>query len=311
MPISGLEIRPGRLFCFGLGYSGLALARSLLAEGWAVGGTCRSEASRQILAASGIHALLFDRTQPLLDPQSLLASADHVLSTVPPDEHGDPVLSEQRESLRSLRHVRWVGYLSTTGVYGDRGGGWVDETSECRPTEARSKRRVEAENEWLALGRDGGFPVHVFRLAGIYGPGRNALETVRSGRAHRIQKPGQVFSRIHVDDIVHVLKASMARPRPGAVYNVCDDCPAPPEDVIAFACSLLGVEPPPLVPFEKARLSEMARSFYSDNKRVRNDLIKRELGVALSVPDYKVGLRRLLAAERPREPSDSGTQSRV
>jgi len=292
----------GRLFCFGLGYSAVAFARSLLAKGWTVGGTCRSEESRREMASLGIDAVLFDRTRPLRDGEKLLASADHVLSSVPPDDGGDPVLARCREALCSLRQVRWVGYLSTTGVYGDRGGGWVDETSELRPSEARSRRRVVAENDWLSLERSHGLPVHVFRLAGIYGPGRNALETVRSGKAHRIQKPGQVFSRIHVDDIVQVLTASMAKPRLGGVYNVCDDCPAPPEDVIAFACALLGVEAPPLVPFDQAELSEMARSFYSDNKPVRNERIKTELGVALAFPDYKSGLQDLLAAERATGP---------
>lgn len=299
--MNGQVGRRGHLFCFGLGYTAQALARALLADGWSVSGTCRSEASRQELAAWGISAVLFDRARLLPDPQSLLAAADHVLSSVPPDEDGDPVLASLRETLHSLRQVRWVGYLSTTGVYGDRGGGWVDETSECRPTEVRSRRRMEAEANWLSLVGDGGLPVHVFRLAGIYGPDRNAIETVRSGRARRVQKPGQVFSRIHVDDIVQVLRSSMARPNPGTVYNVCDDCPAPPEDVITFACELLGVEPPPLTPFETAELSAMARSFYSDNKRVRNDRMKSELGVTLSVPDYKCGLRRILQAERPKD----------
>jgi nucleoside-diphosphate-sugar epimerase len=288
----------GHLFCFGLGYSALALARALIAQGWTVGGTCRSEASQRDLRASGIDAVMFDRARPLVDAHSLLASADHILSSVPPDDAGDPVFAAHRDELSSLRHVRWIGYLSTTGVYGDRDGDWVDEASELGPTEARSKRRVAAEADWLSLERDQALPVHVFRLAGIYGPGRNALETVRAGKAQRIQKPGQVFSRIHVDDIARVLMASMATPKPGAVYNVCDDCPAPPDDVIAFACELLGVEAPPPVSFERAELSPMARSFYSDNKRVRNERIKRELGVSLAFPDYKVGLRHLLASMR-------------
>ncbi len=187
-----------------------------------------------------------------------------------------------------------MGYLSTTGVYGDRDGGWVDEEAPLEPTGARGRKRVAAEAAWLALRRDHGVPVHLFRLAGIYGPGRNALATVQAGRAKRIDKPGQVFSRIHVDDIATVLEASMARPNPGRAYNVCDDEPAPPAEVIAHACDLLGVAPPPLVPFEQAELSAMARSFYRDNKRVSNRRIKQELGVKLAYPGYKAGLAALL-----------------
>ncbi|HKW54409.1 MAG TPA: SDR family NAD(P)-dependent oxidoreductase, partial [Stellaceae bacterium] len=167
----------------------------------------------------------------------------------------------------------------------------------------RGRRRVAAEAQWLALERRHGLPVHVFRLAGIYGPGRNALDTVREGRARRIDKPGQVFSRIHVADIVATLRASMARPDPGAAYNVCDDDPAPPEAVIAHACALLGVAPPPLVPFDMAELTPMARSFYHDNKRVSNRRIKQELGVRLGYPSYRDGLRALLG---PAPPPTSG-----
>jgi nucleoside-diphosphate-sugar epimerase len=187
-----------------------------------------------------------------------------------------------------------VGYLSTTGVYGDRDGGWVDESSALKPTGERGRRRLAAEAAWLELHRRARLPVHIFRLAGIYGPGRSALDAVRAGRAQRIDKPGQVFSRIHVADIVQVLRASMARPDPGAIYNLCDDDPAPPEAVIAFACELLGVPKSPLVPFAEARLSEMARSFYADNKRVSNRRIKEQLGVRLAYPSYKDGLRALL-----------------
>ena len=159
---------------------------------------------------------------------------------------------------------------------------------------------MEAEAGWLDLWRGFGLPVHVFRLAGIYGPGRSAFDALREGRAQRIDTPGQVFSRIHVDDIAAVLEASIRRPRPGAIYNLCDDDPAPPADVIAFAAGLMGVAPPPLVPFEEAKLSDMARSFYADNKRVRNDLVKSELGVTLAYPDYRSGLRAILKRERAR-----------
>ena len=257
-------------------------------------GTTRSPEKLAALAAEGIEAFLFDRDRPLDDAKAALAGATHLLISPPPDARGDPVLDQHAADILACGDIEWLGYLSTTGVYGDRGGGWVDEDSVLEPTGPRGARRLAAERGWLTLWRDHGLPVHLFRLAGIYGPGRNALETVRRGRAQRIDKPGQVFSRIHVDDIARVLAASIARPNPGRAYNLCDDDPAPPEAVIAYACSLLGVEPPPLVPFEGAELSEMARSFYRDNKRVSNARIKAELGVTLAYPDYKTGLKALL-----------------
>ena len=283
------------LFCFGLGYTAGVLTRRLRAQGWSVRGTCRSEEARAELAAQGIAAWLFDRDRPLADPTAALEGVSHILASVPPDAAGDPVLDCHGGHIAALSPpLPWLGYLSTTGVYGDRDGGLVDETSALRPAGARGKRRVAAEKGWCGLWRDHGVGVHLFRLAGIYGPGRNALETVRSGQARRIVKPGQVFSRIHVDDIAAVLEASMARPNPGAAYNVCDDEAAPPQDVIAYACQLLGVEPPPEVPFDAAELSDMARGFYGENKRVANGRIKRELGVTLTYPDYRAGLRALL-----------------
>lgn len=285
-----------RLFCFGFGYTAAALTGAVRAEGWTVAGTCRDEAKRRALEAQGIEAHLFDRGRPL-DPAAL-KGASCVLSSVPPDAAGDPVLDHHGGDLARLPGLLWAGYLSTTGVYGDRGGAWVDEDSARDPVSLRGKRRVAAEDGWLALQRAHGVPVHLFRLAGIYGPGRNALESLRAGKAHRIDKPGQVFSRIHVLDLVRTLRASMARPAPGTAYNVADDLPAPPQDVVVHAAALLGVEPPPLVPFEKAGLSEMARSFYADCKRVRNDRIKRALGVTLAYPDYTAGLASLLARKR-------------
>jgi nucleoside-diphosphate-sugar epimerase len=242
----------------------------------------------------GIGAHLFDRDQPLADAPALLGDATHVVSSIPPDGAGDPVLDCHGDGLRNLKSLRWVGYLSTTGVYGDRGGDWVDENTPRQPTLDRSRRRARAEDAWLALWERGRVPAHLFRLAGIYGPGRSAIDSIRDGTAKRIVKPGQVFSRIHVEDIAAVLMASMARPNPGVVYNVCDDNPAPPDEVIAYAAELLGVEPPPAVPFEQAQLSDMARSFYADNKRVRNDRIKNELGVRLKHPDYRSGLQAIL-----------------
>ena len=283
---------PGKLFCFGLGYSALALAQTLLAEGWAIAGTVRSAEKQTDLAGSGVTVHLFERGRPLA--AAAFDHVTHVLQSIPPDEEGDPVLAMHGAALAHLPQLRWFGYLSTTGVYGDRAGDWVDEHSDLQPTGERGRRRVAAEVGWSRLAHAEGLPLHVFRLAGIYGPGRSALDSLRAGTARRVIKPGQVFSRIHVTDIVQVLRASMARPNPGAVYNVCDDDPAPPWEVIEYAADLLGMPPPPAVPFEQALLSDMARSFYDDNKRVRNERIKQELGVQLMYPSYRAGLQALL-----------------
>ncbi len=291
---------PGRLFVFGLGYTALALARDLLAEGWTVAGTCRGEDKCAALAAEGIAAFVFDRDRPLDDCVAALAGTTHLLASVPPDAAGDLVIDRHGDDLQrlaptALTRLGWIGYLSTTGVYGDCGGAWVDEEAPLQPTSPRAAARVAAERDWLELGRGLGAGVQIFRLAGIYGPGRGALEAVRAGEARRIVKPGQVFGRIHVDDIVAVLRASLARPRAGALYNGCDDEPAPPQDVIAFACALLGVPAPPEEDYAhvSATLSAMARSFYADNKRVSNQRLKEELGVELRYPDYRAGLRAL------------------
>ena len=280
------------LFCFGFGYTARTLARRLAAEGWIVGGTCRTEGKA---SGSGFPAKVFDRDHPL--PQEALDGVTHLLVSVPPDAAGDPVLAVHGEDIAQIRGLRWLGYLSTTGVYGDRGGGWVDETAELSPSGERGRRRVAAEAGWLALRHRHGMPVHIFRLAGIYGPGRSPFEALRAGTAKRIDKPGQVFSRIHVEDLAHVLASSISRPRPGAVYNVCDDDPAAPAAVVAHAAALLGVPAPPLVPFEAAELSPIARSFYDDNKRVSNRLIKSELGVTLRYPHFRAGLAAILGEE--------------
>jgi len=282
------------LSCFGLGYTAQALAARLAADGWTVTGTCRSSDQATALAAQGYACQRFDRDHPLAP--EVLTDATHILVSIPPEEGGDPVLDRHRDDIAAIGGISWLGYLSTTGVYGDREGAWVDEASELRPSGARGQRRVAAEIAWLDLWRDRRVPVHIFRLAGIYGPGRSPFDALRAGTAKRIAKPGQVFSRIHVDDLASVLIASIARARPGAVYNVCDDEPASPADVIAHAAGLLGVPAPPLVPFEEAALSPMAKSFYADNKRVSNALIKAELGVRLRYPDYRAGLAAILAA---------------
>ncbi len=272
----------GRFFLFGLGFSGRVIARRLMEHGWSVVGTTRSG---EAVDLPGIEVLPFDRDHRL--PAGALDGVDAVLSAVPPDTLGDPVLDGLGGAWPG-----WVGYLSTTGVYGDHGGGWVDEDTPPAPTLERSRRRLAAEQAWRARG------AHVFRLAGIYGPGRSAIDTVRAGEARRIVKPGQVFGRIHVEDIAGAVLASLARPDAGAVYNLCDDDPAPPQEVIEYACRVLGVEPPPEIPWEQAvaTLSPMALSFYAENKRVSNRRMKEKLGVTLAYPSYREGLRAMLTS---------------
>jgi nucleoside-diphosphate-sugar epimerase len=284
------------LFCFGLGYSAQALVRRLAARGWRVTGTAREDERIAALRDQGFEVQPFSRAGGAAWAAEMLAKTTHVLSSIPPDEEGEPVLDLLAGPLCRSEHLDWVGYLSTTGVYGTRDGGWVDEDDELRPSSERSRRRVSAERAWLTLHERAGLPVHVFRLAGIYGPGRNVIKSVRAGTAKRIDLPGQVFSRIHVEDIATVLEASIARANPGAIYNVCDDEPAEPARVVDYACELLGCEPPPLVPVEQAALSDMAKSFYLDNKRVSNRRLHEELGINLTYPGYKAGLEALLAA---------------
>jgi len=296
MPQTAPIARPGRLFCFGLGFSAGALARRLLSSGWAVAGTTRSAEKAAALRAAGIEAFVFDRNHPL--PAAALAEATHLLVSIAPDDEGDPVLDRHGADIAALSGLQWIGYLSTTGVYGDWQGAEVDESSELRGAKGRNRRRIEAEAAWLRLHQDKGLPVHVFRLAGIYGPGRSALDQVRAGRARRIDKPGHLFSRIHVEDIAAVLQASIARPHPGRVYNVCDDEPAAAAEVTAYACRLLGVEPPPLIPLEEAEMSPMALSFWEDNRLVSNRRLHEELGAPLAYPNYRSGLDAILDEER-------------
>ena len=283
-----------RLFCFGLGYTGHALARACLAEGWTVAGTCREAARRDALAAEGIDAWLFDENNPLADAAEALAGATHMLASAPPGEAGDGAAFLHGGAIAATETLGWIGYLSTTGVYGDHAGGWVDEDSPLKPTGTRGEWRVAAEEQWLDFWWNGGIPTQIFRLAGIYGPGRGPLAALGAGTAKRIDKPGHLFSRIHLDDITATLRASMARPNGGRVYTGCDDAPAAQAEVGAFAAELLGVEPPPLTPIEDAALSPLGLSFYADNKRVRNHRIKDELGVVLAHADYRSGLRDLL-----------------
>ena len=276
------------LISFGHGYSARALARRLLPQGWVIFGTTRQEAKARALRDEGVIPVLW----PDGDLSEAFAKATHLLASAAPGEEGDPVLARFGREIRAVApRLEWAGYLSTTGVYGDHRGGWVDESAPLAPATRRGKLRVMAEQEWRDIK---GLPLHIFRLAGIYGPGRGPFEKVRQGTARRIVKPGQVFSRIHVEDIARVLEASIARPNPGAAYNVCDNDPAPPQDVIAHAAELLGRPVPPEVPFDEAEMSPMARSFYAESKKVDNRRIREELGVKLAYPDYRTGLRALL-----------------
>ena len=279
------------LLSLGHGYSARALAARLLPLGWQIIGTTRSEQKAEDIARTGVEAHIW----PEADLGPLLARATHVLSSISPrGGEDDPVLAEAKEQFAQAKHLKWVGYLSTTGVYGDRDGGWVDEESELCPETKRGKERIRAEAAWQALAQEASLPLHIFRLAGIYGPSRGPFEKVRDGTARRIIKQGQVFSRIHVADIAAALHLSMQHPQSGAIYNLCDDDPAPPQDVLAYAAELLGLPLPPEEDWDTAEMSPMARSFYAESKRVRNDRIKA-LGLELTYPDYRAGLRALLA----------------
>ncbi|MCL3882033.1 SDR family oxidoreductase [Marivita sp. GX14005] len=280
------------LLSLGHGYSASYLAKRLVPQGWRIAGTTRDADNFDELHGQGITPLLWDRDAIL----PWLENASHILVSAGPSDTSDPSLALLRPDIEAMAdRFSWVGYLSTTGVYGDAQGGWVDENTPLSPATRRGHRRVHAEAAWAAIP---GLPLHIFRLAGIYGPGRGPFSKVRNGTARRIIKPGQVFSRIHVEDIAQVLEASMMHPSPGAAYNLCDDDPAPPQDVIEYAARLLGVNPPPEIPFEDAELTPMARSFYAESKRVRNDRIKDELGVTLKYPDYRSGLKAVFDAER-------------
>ena len=278
------------LLVFGFGYSSQAFERLVRPRFGRIIGTVRSaENAGCPSGAATIRRFPGDEDAIGQD----IAEAQAILVSIPPDEHGDPVLARFRDAIAAAPRLRWLGYLSTIGVYGDHAGAWIDERTTPCPVSSRSRWRLAAEDDWLLFGRQAGRPVHVFRLAGIYGPGRSAFDKLAEGTAKRLVKPGQVFNRIHVDDIAAVLAASLDRPRAGAVYNVADDEPAPPQDVIAHAALLAGLEPPPETVFEEADLSPMARSFWGESKRVANRLLRDELGVRLSYPTYREGLASL------------------
>ena len=291
------QARKPHILLLGFGYVAGHLAARLRERGWRITATGRDAETLTHIETTGGRAFLFDAGNPL--PKKAWDGISHVLSSIPPDDAGDPALRWLSDDLAArARQLQWVGYLSTVGVYGDHAGAWVDEETPCRPVSGRGQRRRAAEQAWLALHAAHGLPVHIFRLPGIYGPGRNPLIKARQGvRKALVVKEGQVFSRIHVEDLASALIASMNRPYPGRIYNVVDDEPAPPHKVALFAHELLGIEPPALKPFEEVEMSEMARSFYGESKRVSNARLKRELGWQPQFPTYREGLRALLAAD--------------
>lgn len=287
-----------KLFCFGFGYTASFLSVPLQGCGWKVSGTTTSTEKRTFLRNSGIDAWLFDRNHSIPDPFHTLEDVTHVLLSIPPDADGDLAFDIHASDLLAMRKLEWVGYLSTTAVYGNQDGNWIDETARATPSSRRGSQRLKAEQQWQSLYLNDGLPLHIFRLSGIYGPGRSAIDAVRSGNARRIDKPGHAFNRIHVDDIVQVLVASMNKPNPGSIYNLADDSPSPSHEVIQFACNLIGIDAPPLIPFEQAEMAPIVRSFYKDNKRIRNDKIKDELGVELLHPDYRSGMQACIEVEK-------------
>ena len=282
-----------RLFVFGYGYSARSLARRLEPEGWQVTATARDPAQASALEAEGVTAIpISDRTGLV----EALTTTQALLITAPPDASGCPGLRALVPAIAQANAFPdWMGYLSTTGVYGDRRGGWVTEASRLAAQSMEGARRVGAERDWLEVGRGMGLTVEVFRLPGIYGPGRSALDRVRAGEARRVAAPGQVFSRIHVDDLAAGLAASIAHPRPGGIYNLCDDEPAANSEVIAYAAGLLGLPVPPEVPLAEAGLSPLAQRFYAESKRVSNAHAKAELGWRPAFPTYREGLAAILA----------------
>lgn len=284
------------LLCFGFGYTAAALARRMTKRGWTVAGTARSASSAARVAADGATPVLWPASGFGADA---FAGVTAALISTPPDGAGCPAFRAAQSGLASkARDLKWVGYLSSNGVYGDYDGAWVDETSNLRATSERGLQRIAAEAQWAMFGVEWAVPTVIFRLPGIYGAGRSALDAVREGRAQRIFKEGQVFNRMHVDDIAAALEASLDHPGAGDLFNLSDDEPAPPQDVIAYACALLGEAPPPLTPIAEARLSAMARSFYDENKRISNRRMKAALGIDLQHPTYREGLTAIHRAER-------------
>jgi nucleoside-diphosphate-sugar epimerase len=290
------------LFCFGLGYSASHYIVEYGARFWRVAGTVRTREKAASIASGAlkhpVEAFVFDGSEVKPEITAAVMDANAVLVSIPPREGGDPVLKHFADAIAAAPHLRSIVYLSTIGVYGDHKGEWVDETTKPAPVSERSRDRLAAEQEWIALGRRAEKAVVILRLSGIYGPGQNAFTQLKSGRAKRIEKPGQFFNRIHVADIAQAIDAAITRSANG-VLNVTDDKPTAQGVPVAFAAELLGVEPPPQIPFAEAAkgMNEMALSFYGESKRVRNDRLKRELNVTLRYPTFREGLRGLLASE--------------
>lgn len=284
------------LFCFGLGYSAAYLADDLIARGWHVAGTSTRAIGSARLQARGFDGLVFDGRTHTPEVAEALQSATHILLSIPPDADGDPALRVFGDDIAAAPNIGWIGYLSTVGVYGDANGGWVDEDTPAQPLSDRGRRRLAAETAWRAFGKRTGKAVMAFRLPGIYGPGRSTLDDLRAGEARRIIKPGQVFNRIHVADIAASIAAAIAAPHADRVYNVTDDEPGPPQDVVAFGAELLAMPVPPGLDFATTELTPMARSFYSESKRVSNARLHQELGVKLKYPTYREGLRGIYDA---------------
>jgi nucleoside-diphosphate-sugar epimerase len=287
------------LFCYGIGYSAEALVRLHAGRFASVAGTTRTAGKALRLQAAGIDAIVYAGGESGARIDAALAGAEALLVSAAPDEAGDPMLRQLRSALDGAAKLRVIVYLSTVGVYGDYGGAWVDETAELRASSERARRRVAAEAAWTAFGRERGVCVQLHRLAGIYGPGRSAIDDLRQGVARRIIKEGQVFNRIHVDDIAGAALAGFQHPDADGPFNVCDDEPCPPQDVVEHAASLLGVAPPPTTPFAEAKLSDMARSFYAESKRCLNRRLKERLGCILRYPTYREGLAAIAYAEGP------------
>ena len=281
-----------RLFCFGHGYCAEAVASRLAHPGTAIAGTATTPEKVRALCERGFDGVLFDGTSMNPAVTEALRTATHVLLSIPPGATGDPAFTLHADDIRSSPSIEWIGYFSTIGVYGDADGGWVDEATPPNPRSDRGRRRLLAEEQWLRLGDETRKTVVVFRLPGIYGPGRNSLRDIRAGTARRIIKPGQFFNRAHVDDIAAAVLAALALRR-SRIFNVTDDLPAPPQDVIAYGAELLGVPCPPAVPLADAQLSPMGISFYSESKKVSNARMKEELGIRLAYPTYVEGLRAL------------------
>lgn len=278
-----------QILIFGAGYSARAFARLVRDEADAIAGTTRGEGKFGALRDAGIEPFAFDGTTVSPEIAAELARATHIVVSAAPTDAGDPVIAAARDLLvDATPALRWIGYLSTVGVYGNHDGAWIDETADCRPRPGRSDNRLEAEKQWRDLADARGVPLAILRLSGIYGPGRNAFVNLEAGTARRIVKPGQIFNRIHVDDIAGSL-LHLARIEADGIFNVTDDEPAPPQDVVACAAGLMGVDPPPEIDFDTADLTPMARSFYGENKRVSNAKLKAT-GYRFVHPNYRAAL---------------------